>query len=266
LALAAGLDPAQMAREQQPLYAVERVSAPANPFLSEAVQPLTILVNQELQRDSDRSTRHIEVVLPNGTTYRAGDHLGVIPRNGVDVLTRALTRFGFAGDAFVRIRRNGSGTPLLPLDQPVAVVDLLSRYLDLQEVASRAQVETLAAAAGDPIERAALQSFAKDPRYADEILAKRVSLLDLLERFLSVDLSFDRYLEMLHPLRVRYYSISSSPAMAPEACALTVAVVEGPARSCRKPRKGARPVPGPIITIGVFGSAGGRNAMFGDRT
>jgi hypothetical protein len=34
------------------------------------------------------------------------------------------------------------------------------------------------------------------------------------------------------------------------------------ARSCKNPRKGARPVPGPIMTIGVAGSSGRRNADF----
>ncbi|HEU0113888.1 MAG TPA: flavodoxin domain-containing protein, partial [Thermomicrobiales bacterium] len=231
LGAAAGLDAAQMAPTAKALYAIERVSAPANPFLSEAVRPLTVLVNRELQRNSERSTRHIEVALPEGTAYQTGDHLGVIARNGVELVTRAMRRFDFAGDAFVRIRRHGAGTPLLPLDQPIAVVDLLSRYLDLQEVAGREQVAALADAAADPIDRAALRALATNERYGADVLAKRVSVLDLLERFPSVELGFGRYLEMLHPLRVRYYSISSSPAMAPEACALTVAVVEGPARS-----------------------------------
>ena len=38
------------------------------------------------------------------------------------------------------------------------------------------------------------------------------------------------------------------------------------ARSCRKPRNGANPVPAPTMIIGVCGFAGGRNAMLGDRT
>ena len=38
------------------------------------------------------------------------------------------------------------------------------------------------------------------------------------------------------------------------------------ARSCRKPRNGASPVPAPIMIIGVCGFSGGRNAMLGERT
>lgn len=38
------------------------------------------------------------------------------------------------------------------------------------------------------------------------------------------------------------------------------------ARSCRKPRKGARPVPQPIMIIGTWGLSGGRNGIVGLRT
>ncbi len=41
------------------------------------------------------------------------------------------------------------------------------------------------------------------------------------------------YLEMLAPLRPRYYSISSSPLTQERICSITVAVVDGPARSGR---------------------------------
>ena len=38
------------------------------------------------------------------------------------------------------------------------------------------------------------------------------------------------------------------------------------ARSCRKPRNGARPVPAQTITIGVSGEAGGWKWSFDERT
>jgi cytochrome P450/NADPH-cytochrome P450 reductase len=67
--------------------------------------------------------------------------------------------------------------------------------------------------------------------YREAILAKRVSLIDLLETFSSCALPFNIFLELLTPLRPRYYSISSSPLVDPARCTATVAVVEGPARS-----------------------------------
>ena len=51
-----------------------------------APAPMRVAVNRELhtkggRHPSERSTRHIELELPAGVAYRAGDHLGVIPHN-----------------------------------------------------------------------------------------------------------------------------------------------------------------------------------------
>ncbi len=66
-------------------------------------------------------------------------------------------------------------------------------------------------------------------RYADEILAKRVSVLGLLERFPAVELPLAAFLELAGPIRPRFYSISSSPTVDPRRPRLTVGLVEGPA-------------------------------------
>jgi cytochrome P450/NADPH-cytochrome P450 reductase len=55
-------------------------------------------------------------------------------------------------------------------------------------------------------------------------------VFELLDEFPSCDLPFNVYLELLPPIRPRYYSISSSPAVA-STCDLTVGVLHGLARS-----------------------------------
>jgi cytochrome P450/NADPH-cytochrome P450 reductase len=70
-------------------------------------------------------------------------------------------------------------------------------------------------------------------RYREQVLTKRLSLLDLLEMYPACSLPFNIYLELLPPLRPRYYSISSSPLAQPKQCSLTVGVVNAPARSGR---------------------------------
>ncbi len=67
--------------------------------------------------------------------------------------------------------------------------------------------------------------------YAEQVLAKRVSVLDLLERFGSCALPFGAFLQMLSPLKPRQYSISSSPAWREDRCTITVAIVTAPAWS-----------------------------------
>jgi cytochrome P450/NADPH-cytochrome P450 reductase len=67
--------------------------------------------------------------------------------------------------------------------------------------------------------------------YRQEMLAKRRSLIDLLEEFPACELPLNVYLEQLPALRPRYYSISSSPLQDAHRCSITVAVVDAPARS-----------------------------------
>src|SRR5262249_36550311 len=55
-----------------------------------------ILQNRELVDLSSplaRSKRHIEITLPEGTSYRAGDYLAVLPRNPHQDVERVLRRF-----------------------------------------------------------------------------------------------------------------------------------------------------------------------------
>ena len=70
-------------------------------------------------------------------------------------------------------------------------------------------------------------------RYQQEVLAKRKSVLDLLEEHPTCDLPFNVFLEMLAPLAPRYYSISSSSLVSPRHCSITVGVLSAPARSGR---------------------------------
>src|SRR5262249_39590814 len=80
-----------------------------------------------------------------------------------------------------------------------------------------------------PPERQQLEALVQSDAYESEVLSKRVSVLDLLERFPACELGFGAYLAALPPMRARQYSISSSPLRDPAHCSLTVAVVDAPA-------------------------------------
>jgi sulfite reductase alpha subunit-like flavoprotein len=62
-------------------------------------------------------------------------------------------------------------------------------------------------------------------------LVGNVPDMDLLDSHPSCQLSFAEFLEMLPAMRVRQYSISSSPRRDPQRCTLTVAVVDASAWS-----------------------------------
>ncbi len=225
----------------KPLYKLEIVPGQQmSPFVdSFNSKPMTVRVNRELHRKdgaqaSDRSTRHIELELPEGVTYRAGDHLGVIPHNSESLVGRVAARFGFEREAFIRLRRTTNRKTFLPVDQTIPVYRLLGDYVELQDVATRSQLQSLLAYTECPPEKIKLAALVEDEdRYKEDVLQKRKSVIDLLEEFPACQLPFEVYLEHLSPLRPRYYSISSSPLVEPGSCSITVAVVEGSARSGR---------------------------------
>jgi cytochrome P450 / NADPH-cytochrome P450 reductase len=53
----------------------------------------------------------------------------------------------------------------------------------------------------------------------------------VLDEFPACQLPFEIYLDMLPPLRPRYYSISSSPLASPDVCSITAGVLRAPARA-----------------------------------
>jgi cytochrome P450 / NADPH-cytochrome P450 reductase len=193
-----------------------------------------ILENRELVDTSSplaRSKRHIEIALLEGMSYRAGDYLTVLPRNPHQDVERALRRFGFAADTQVIIRNAAGASAPLPTDYPVSLAEVLASYVELGQPATRAQIGRLVQATRCPPERQKLEALAQPDTCREEVLAKRVSLLDLLERFPSCELGLGAFLAALPPMQARQYSISSSPLRDPRRCSLTVAVVDTPALS-----------------------------------
>lgn len=194
--------------------------------------PAVVEVNRELHCEgSSRSTRHIEIMLPEGKTYREGDHLGIIPVNDPAVVERVLRRYGFQGNEHVIIQASGRSGAHLPLDRPVNVHDLLSHCLELQEAATRAQLRELAAFTVCPPHQKELEVLLQETAYKEKVLNKRLTMLDLLERYPACELPFERFVELLPPLKPRYYSISSSYQWQGNKVSITVGIVRGAAKS-----------------------------------
>ena len=208
-----------------------------NPFAEvyEAA-PMVVVENRELQsaERSGRSTRHIELALPDGVSYRPGDHLGVIPQNCSALVARIATVFGLNPEVRLRLHKRHSGATSLPTEQILSVNTLLSHYVELQEVATRHQLGILAGYAVSPSDKRDLERLASEESdYAQEVKALRKSIVDLLEEYPSVRLPFGHYLELVSTLKPRYYSISSSPEASGRLLSVTVGVVDGQARHGR---------------------------------
>ncbi|SFM26184.1 cytochrome P450 / NADPH-cytochrome P450 reductase [Gracilibacillus orientalis] len=192
----------------------------------------TIVENRELQSvDSDRSTRHIEVALPKGVTYQVGDHLGVLPHNSEEMVNRVLHRYQLNGNDQVVLSASGRNATHLPVDVPVRLHDLLSYSVELQEAATRAQIREVASFTSCPPHKHELEHLVEEGIYQEQILKKRISMLDLIEKYEACEMPFERLLELLPALKPRYYSISSSSLVAKDRLSITVSVVSGPAWS-----------------------------------
>ena len=236
--------------DDEPLYQIEPVAPSAvNTIVAlGGVAPMKVLASSELQNKtganaSDRSTRHIEVQLPAGISYRVGDHLSVVPRNDPALVDAVARRFGFLPADQIRLQVAEGRRAQLPVGDVVSVGRLLSEFVELQQVATRKQIQIMSEHTRCPITKPKLLAYLGDDaaateRYRTEILSKRKSVFDLLDEHPACELPFHGYLEMLSLLAPRYYSISSSPSVEPNSCSVTVAVVEGPASSGRGVYKG----------------------------
>ena len=101
--------------------------------------------------------------------------------------------------------------------------------MELSQPATPRNLRDLVASSQSEAATQALQNLSDT--YAQEVLAKRVSLLDILEANPEIQPTFAQYLEMIPPVRVRQYSISSSPLWNPRRVTLTISVVKAPALS-----------------------------------
>ncbi|MGW4794381.1 bifunctional cytochrome P450/NADPH--P450 reductase [Nonomuraea sp. NPDC004297] len=223
-----------------PRYEMEVLSeAEVRPsVVSERAFPLTVVSTEELTGDPEGlwdfsleaprpGARSIVARLPEGVTYSAGDHVAVFAKNDPELVEWALRCLRVPREQVVRLR--AAGATHLPVDTPVTAGLLLTEFAELQEVATRADLEALAAHTACPWTKGRLAGMTAD--YADEILAKRLSPLALLERFPAIELPLAAFLEMAGPIKPRYYSVSSSPLADPGLVRLTVGLVEGPAWS-----------------------------------
>jgi cytochrome P450 / NADPH-cytochrome P450 reductase len=152
-------------------------------------------------------------------------------------------RFGFLPADQIKLQVAEGRRAQLPVGDAVSVGRLLTDFVELQQVATRKQIQIMSEHTRCPVTKPKLLAYVGDDaaateRYRSDILGRRKSVFDLLEEHPACELPFHAYLEMLSLLAPRYYSISSSPSVDANRCSVTVGVVEGPASSGRGVYKG----------------------------
>ncbi|KAN0120409.1 fatty acid hydroxylase [Hyaloscypha variabilis] len=195
--------------------------------LRQDVKEAVVVSNELLTAEGVPEKRHIVLKLPSGMTYKAGDYLAVLPMNNQKNIRRVLKWANLPWDAMLTIKTGANTT--LPTGHPISATDVLGAYVELSQPATRKNIARIAASAPDEAVRSKIMALAgKD--FEKEILAKRRSPLDILEEYRSAALPLGDFLAMLPPMRIRQYSISSSPLADPTTATLTWAVLDTPSK------------------------------------
>lgn len=135
----------------------------------------------------------------------------------------------FHSMAIHQITITSSGPSPLPTNRPISVSNLLSGYVELSQPATTRDLRILAdlTEAGSSTQTT-LKALAEADTYANKVLAARLSVLDILEAHKDINIPFSTFLGILPSMRVRQYSISSSPLANPLRATLTVSVLSAP--------------------------------------
>lgn len=216
------------------------ITSPRKSTLNQDLEEATVLATATLtSSNAPIRKQYMEIQLPPSMTYKAGDYLSVLPVNPRDQVHRVLRCFHLPWDAHLTI--SAKALTYLPHGS-VPAIDIFTSYVEIAQPATKRNILALADATADLDSKSNLQTLAtNDTLYASEITAKRLSVLDLLEQNPSITLPISAFLRMLPPMRVRQYSISSSPLWSPHRVVLTYSVLE---ESCLSDRTAAGTVEG----------------------
>lgn len=202
------------------------ISTPRSSTLRQDVKEAVVLATRTLTSPDAPTKKHIEIQLPSDRSYTAGDYLAVLPINPRDIVLRTLRRFRLPWDAHITI--TSQSATALPTGHPVPASDVLGAYVELAQPITKRSLTALLEATDDESSRSTLQKLATDEAAYRDLVTKRVSLLDLLDQHPTINLPFATFLSLLPPMRVRQYSIASSPLASPHQATLAYAVLDSP--------------------------------------
>lgn len=206
------------------------VSNPRKSTLRQDVQEAVVTETRTLTSPEEKDVvkKHVAVKLPEGMKYAAGDYLAVLPINPKETVQRAMRLLRLPWDAYVTITTDGPST--LPVDSAIPANEVLSSYLELAQPATKRSINMLIENSTEEAVKDELTRLSNEG-YTEEIKNKRVSVLDLLERYASIQLPVGTFFSMMPPMRVRQYSISSSPLNDPSTATVSFSVLRAPSLS-----------------------------------
>ncbi|KAJ7091304.1 cytochrome P450 [Mycena crocata] len=225
-------------------YVQRSSTSDADLFLSHPPTPgfvkATVRSNVELVDEDTpmpRGMRLITFDVPEGFTYREGDHMEVFPENDPAVVERLLVALDFVADAVFTVKEVGTGVS--PNSLAVLLVDrghitlreLVLYYADLAGPLQRSSLQALCSflpqdAKFNELRTTLATAVASDREAANEFAQKNRNLSDLIANYpiLGQALNLQQLLIVLRATQPRRYSIASSPLVDPRVAKLCVGV------------------------------------------
>ncbi|EKC98903.1 NADPH reductase [Trichosporon asahii var. asahii CBS 8904] len=164
-------------------------------------------------------TRYITIRLPDGQSFQAGDYLNILPKNPNSTVDRVLKHFRLDGNAIISFDK---AMPFIGANTPVRAADLFGSYVELSLPVAKRILPQLASMCSDAKDKAKIDAL--DADYTHSVTEKKLSLLELLESVPSCRAELDFFLGNLAKLKIRQYSISSSPLESKTEATLTYTV------------------------------------------
>ncbi len=188
-----------------------------NPAGLVTVEARVLASRELLPAGSPKQTRHLELSLPPGATYRAGDHLGVCPKNDEERVERLARRLGAGLDSLFMVPATMT-VRVVPKGAVLQVRNVLTNLVDISGLAVPL-LDLLLEKVADPAEWARLteiRDVLRTPGGPGSPLRAAIDaggydVFRLLGEFPSGRLNIFEFLQVAQPLRPRYYSTSSSP-------------------------------------------------------
>ncbi|KAJ3087056.1 hypothetical protein HK100_008493 [Physocladia obscura] len=182
-----------------------------------------------------RQCVHVEFDISNtGIRYETGDHVGIYGSNSVahvEELAKLLGLDDSGLDEIVKLKANTanrlSTMAKMPFPNPCSVRTALTHYLTINAPIKQHHLELIAKFASDETEKTAIYKLVDDRNlYVERVETPQKNLAEILRDFPSVKLPLDVLLgEILGPIVVRYYSISSSSKKEPQTVSITAVAV-----------------------------------------
>jgi NADPH-ferrihemoprotein reductase len=199
-----------------------------------------LLSSKELFEDGDRNCIFAEFdITDSGIRYQTGDHVGVWPLNPDGEVERFLRILGLEGkrDAPIDVKSLDPALAKVPFPVPTTYDTVFRHYLDITSIASRQTVGSLAKFAPTEASRTLLERLGSDKAFYHEQVGEHcLKLAEVLmlaagdslaqDPITQWSIPFDRIISGIPRLQPRYYSISSSPKLFPNAIHVTAVVLK----------------------------------------